>query len=229
MKDEIIDFFVIRLEALGGKNKAKQMEAYLKGKQQFLGVQTPERKKVQQEFKKVYPKPKITLMSNKQILAIVSELWNRKEREYRYVGLFLLEYSKATLLIENLQFLKELIISGDWWDITDSIAPKYIGDLLRSKNNIMTAHMKKWVLHENLWIRRSAILCQLKFKTETDTNLLDYVIKQTMHEKEFFIQKAIGWILREYAKTDAKYVRNFIDQHRSSLAKLSIREASKYL
>lgn len=226
---EIIDFFVSRLEPLRDEEKGKKMEAYLKGKQKHLGVQTPQRKLFYKEFKQRYKNNNdIKSVTNSEVIDIITELWNRKEREYRYVAIFLLEYFNS-ISISNLDFLKELIISGDWWDITDNIAPSFIGELLKTDKKTMTKVMKKWALDENMWIRRSAILCQLKFKTETDADLLEYCIKQTMHEKEFFIQKAIGWILREYAKTDPKYVRNFIDQHRNSLAKLSIREASKYL
>ncbi len=228
MSVEIIDFFVSRLEVQKNLEKAEQMEAYLKGKQPFLGVQTPQRKEIYKEFKKTIGKSMKTELKEDQIIKTIRILWDKKEREYRYVALFILDYFKITK-IENLDLLQNLIISGDWWDITDSIAPNHIGYLLKLHNTEMTEILKLWVHHDNMWIRRSAILSQLKFKSNTDTEFLEYSVINTMHEKEFFIQKAIGWILREYSKTNSEFVYKFIERNKNSLSKLSIREGSKYL
>lgn len=228
MIDEIVQFFVTRLEPLRDDTKAQQMEAYMKGKQVFLGVQTPKRKEVYREFKQTLGKLLKNSITQKEVESAVTILWNRKEREYRYVALYVLEYFD-TITLDNLDFLRRLIISGDWWDITDSIAPNFIGKLLKTNKEHMTTELKSWIHDENLWIRRSAILSQLKFKTETDEELLEYCIINTMQEKEFFIQKAIGWIMREYSKTNVSFVSKFIEKHKKSLSKLSIREGRKYL
>ena len=228
MSDKIIDFFVSRLEGQKNTEKAQEMEAYMKGKQPFLGVQTPQRKEFYKDFKQTIGKSMKTDLIEDQIIEAIMILWEKREREYRFVALFILDYFEITKL-ENLDLLQNLIISGDWWDTTDSIAPNHIGNLLKLHKAEMTKILKLWVHHDNMWIRRSAILSQLKFKSNTDTEFLEYCITNTMHEKEFFIQKAIGWILREYSKTNSEYVSKFIEDHKDSLAKLSIREGNKYL
>lgn len=228
MSANIIDFFVSRLEVQKNQEKAEQMEAYMKGKQPFLGVQTPQRKIIYKEFKQTMGKSLKTELKEDHLINTIHVLWDKREREYRFVALFILDYFKITKF-ENLDLLRNLIISGDWWDTTDSIAPNHIGELLKSHKTEMTEILKLWVHDENMWIRRSAILSQLKFKAITDTEFLEYCITNTMHEKEFFIQKAIGWILREYSKTNRVFVSKFIEKNKKSLSKLSIREGSKYL
>ncbi|MHA2030913.1 MAG: DNA alkylation repair protein [Candidatus Kariarchaeaceae archaeon] len=228
MSEEIVDFFVSRLEPLRDNIKSRQMEEYLKGKQTFLGVQTPKRKEFYKEFKKTLGKSLKASITKADLEAVISILWSRKDREYRYVALFLLEYFDI-ITLDSLPLLRDLIVSGDWWDITDGIARNYVGDLLRSNKEVMTKELKLWIHDKNLWIRRSAILAQLKFKENTDEELLEYCITKAMHEKEFFIQKAIGWILREYSKTNKQYVAEFIEKYKNKLSKLSIREGSKYL
>ena len=225
---KVVNFFISRYEKLRDDEIATGMKAYLKNKQDFLGIQNPARKEIYKDFKSEMGRSLKKTITPNDVESIVMVLWDKPEREYRYTALFLIEYFK-TYSIDRISFLEQLIISGDWWDITDTIAPRFVGDLLKENKMQMKEILKKWVNHDNMWIRRSAILSQLKFKKNTDVELLSYCIFQTMNEKEFFIQKAIGWILREFSKTNPKFVVDFINSHNETLSRLSVREGSKYL
>ena len=226
--NEIIEFFVNRLESLRNEEKGQKMSKYMRYKQEFLGVQTPQRKEIYKEFKKSIGKSFKHSFNRHDVEKIVTYFWNKNEREYYYVGLFLLDYL-GSLNIEYLEFIQKLIVKGDWWDTTDSITIEFVGNILKENKLKMTDIIKEWVLDENMWIRRSAILSQLYFKENMDQELLTYCLNKTMHEKEFFIQKAIGWALREYSKINKEFVTKFITANRDNLSKLSIREGSKYI
>lgn len=228
MIDNIISFFERKLTENRDEERAQKMTAYMKNIQPFFGIPTPKRKEFYKEFKKEMGKEFINWISEDKIDKLVNAFWGKREREYRYVGLFLLDYCKINTP-RQLPLLRKLIIQGNWWDTTDSIAIDFVNPLLLNYQKTIRPVIKEWVNTDNLWLRRTAILSQLYFKTETDLDLLQYCITQTMLEKEFFIQKAIGWALREYSKTNPTFVIQFMDKFHSSLSKLSIREGEKYL
>jgi 3-methyladenine DNA glycosylase AlkD len=127
---------------------------------------------------------------------------------------------------DAIQFLEKLLTTKSWWDSVDSIAP-LAGEMARKYPELIDETMNHWSVDDNFWLRRSAILFQLKYKQQTNEDLLyDYIVKNA-DSKEFFIQKAIGWALREYSKTNPESVKAFIEGNH--LAPLSIREGSKYL
>lgn len=128
---------------------------------------------------------------------------------------------------DHIPLLEWLITTKSWWDTVDALATKSVGAVAKKYPETIPETIEGWAYGEHLWLRRTAILFQLKYKAETDEELLYRYIEQNADSKEFFIQKAIGWVLREYSKTDPDSVRNFIETH--PLAKLSIREGSKYL
>ena len=153
-------------------------------------------------------------------------LWKLPEREYTYAALDLAQKYRKKLT--DLCFIRYLIETRSWWDSVDFLAAHILGYVVLKTPSLL-CDMDKWIEDSNFWIRRSAILCQLKWKEKTDEARLFSYCKKTAHESEFFIRKAIGWSLREYSKTSPQNVAAFIKENHSLLSPLSFREASKHL
>jgi 3-methyladenine DNA glycosylase AlkD len=166
------------------------------------------------------------LPEREQLFEEVWKLYNLPEREYQYAGIALIEKMRKHLTPEDFPALLQLIETKSWWDSVDSIAPHFVGQLVKMDWEYGEVVMIEWSMSDNMWTNRSAILHQLKFKHETDTDLLFKIIKQHSDSKEFFIQKAIGWALREYAKTSSGVVKKFVEEQ--PLKPLSKREALKH-
>lgn len=210
-------------EFLNNKNEenAKGMKAYLKDNFEFLGVKTPLRKQLSKEFLK--EKSKETFIDE----ALVRELWANEYRERQYIAIDYLIKQKKKLQREHIALIKDLIVTKSWWDSVDLIASHLAGELGRKYPELIEEYFLPWSESENMWLRRTAILYQLKYKENTNTDFLKQVIKVNLHQEEFFIRKAIGWSLREYSKSNQEWVREFIANNK--LSKLSEKEASKYL
>ena len=176
-------------------------------------------------------------------MLLVFEFWNLPEREFQYLALDYLHQMKKWVIFDDMEKIKKLIVSKSWWDTVDAL-DELVGHLLltgrkQATENDSTAYeqvktlVKEWAQAENFWIRRIAIDCQFSFKNQTDLELLSYNIEKNLlgssFADEFFITKAIGWALRDLAKTNSAWVIKFIEEHENKMAKLSIREASKHL
>jgi 3-methyladenine DNA glycosylase AlkD len=120
-----------------------------------------------------------------------------------------------------------MIVTGAWWDLVDPLATHHLGDILRSDRRRVTALLKKWARGDDMWKRRAAILSQIRFKADTDLALLYSCIEPNLAHTDFFIRKAIGWALRQYAWVDAKEVRRYVRAHNDALSALSVRQALK--
>jgi 3-methyladenine DNA glycosylase AlkD len=201
---------------------AKQMEGYMKNKFRFLGIQSPLRRSLSLPLLKEWGMYKLPIQVD-----FVRLLWDQEEREFQNVALDYLAKHVKQLEAEHIELLRELIISKSWWDTVDGIAIGLVGNLASRYPELIAQFLDPWSTDENMWLRRTAVLFQLHYKTRTDEQRLYEYIRLNAHSKEFFIQKAIGWALREYSKTNASSVRQFIQSH--SLAKLSVREGSKYI
>jgi 3-methyladenine DNA glycosylase AlkD len=213
---DIFDMF--RLSADSGK--AAQMSAYMRSQFPFLGIPTPERKKLSREFLK--DKSRCALD-----WGFVFKGWEQPEREFQYLAIDYLSKLMPRLTADDIPKLRELAVTKSWWDTIDGL-DVIIGDIaLRfpQVNDTLAA----WSTDDNFWLRRIAIDHQLRRKDKTDTDLLERVIVNSFGQTEFFVNKAIGWSLREYSKTNPDWVRDFIERHKDKLAPLSIREASKYI
>ncbi|MDR1791639.1 MAG: DNA alkylation repair protein [Propionibacteriaceae bacterium] len=200
--------------------KAQPMAAYMKHICPFLGIPKPERAALSKEF----------LKQARQATEIdwefVTDCWGR-EREFQYLALDYLRAVASLLTPADVPRLRDLALIKPWWDTID-VFDRIIGGIaLRfpAVNETLLA----WSTDASIWLRRIAIDHQLNRKDRTDTALLEQIIVNNLGQREFFINKAIGWSLREYSKTDPTWVRAFLARHHDSLAPLSIREASKYL
>lgn len=202
--------------------RAAGQGAYMRHQFVFIGLPTPLRKELQKEsFKKDQP------TSYNKLIQMMAELWAQEERDFHYAALDLAFIHKKLWTPALLPFLIERAQEQSWWDTIDYIAPRLVGPLVQ-KFSLLTADVQSLLTHHNFWVRRIALLYQLKYKTGTDQNFLFDACRFCMSEKEFFIRKAIGWALREYSKTDPIAVRAFIEKHRTQLSPLSIREGGKY-
>ncbi len=198
---------------------AEQMSAYMKDNFKFLGVQTPIRRSV--------TKPIFDNHAEYIDWVFVKEAWASDYRELQYAANDYLGSMKKLLTPKDLVTLKRLIETKSWWDTVDELA-KTIGTLML-KNSALNPRMLEWSKDDCMWVRRIAILHQLLRKKQTNVELFEQIIINNFHSDEFFINKAIGWALREYSKTNKLWVQNFIDTHKDALSALSIKEASKYL
>lgn len=211
---------VEKFEANRNLELALPMSAYMRNQFDFLGIKTPLRTAL---LKKQFAEHQ--LPDPKNLAEEVWKLYELPEREYQYAAIALLEKMKKQLTVDDLPFLQKLIESKSWWDSVDSIAPRTLGYVIQIERTAGTSCMFEWSQAQNMWTNRAAILHQLKYKQQTDTAALSRIILQHAESPEFFIQKSIGWSLREYAKTDADWVRSFVSQQ--ALMPLSKREALK--
>jgi 3-methyladenine DNA glycosylase AlkD len=210
-----------------GPAKAPIMQAYMKSAIPYLGIQATPLRKV---AKAVFSAHK--LESFPEWRDTVLELWRgARYREERYLAIELAGYSayRKFRTLDALPMYEEMITNGAWWDYVDSLASHRLGELLRLHPAQMGRVLRAWAKSDDMWKRRSAILAQLGFKADTDLDLLYDCIRPSLGEKEFFLRKAIGWALRQFAKTDAKEVSRYVAEHEGRLSPLSKREALKNL
>ncbi|HMM20821.1 MAG TPA: DNA alkylation repair protein [Selenomonadales bacterium] len=201
---------------------AAGMAKYMRDQFPYLGIKAPERRLLLRQFLK-----DSGLDKGLPDRRLVLELWKLPEREYQYAAVDYLVELRRQLTAEDTGLLQGLITGKAWWDTVDPLATVVVGDLAGRHPHIVPETIEDWSGHENLWLRRTAILFQLKYKARTDTPLLYRFILRNAASREFFIQKAIGWALREYSKTDPESVRAFIREN--ALPRLSVREGGKYL
>lgn len=198
------------------------MAKYMKGQFDFFGVKSPLCKEILASLvKKHRPSDK------QKLLLLVNALWNEPERELQFFACNLLIHNIRILSPEDLPFLLSLAIRKSWWDTIDTLATRIIGPILLSDPTHHKRISKQWIHDPIFWIQRIALLYQLKWKSETTPEHIFALIRHVADEKEFFIRKAIGWILREYSKTNANAVQRFIKE--TELSPLSRREALKWL
>jgi 3-methyladenine DNA glycosylase AlkD len=201
---------------------AVPMAKYMKDKFPFLGLKTPARKELNKVFFRQYGLPEIT-----ELERITGDLWSLPEREYQYFALGLLRKMIKKLPKEFISLFEDLIVEKSWWDTVDGIASWFIGEHFKRFPELKNSYIEKWMRSDNIWLQRTCLLFQLEYKSATDTDLLVKLIRELEGSKEFFINKAIGWILREYSKTNSAFVIDFAEK--TDLAPLSRREALKWL
>jgi len=215
------------LHEAGDPIKAPVMQAYMKSAMPYHGVPTP---LLRQVCKATFADVRFETAS--QWRAQVLDLWrDARFREERHAALYLAgdKRGKPFQTLSAMKMYDELIVTGAWWDYVDEIASHRIGPILKDFPAPMRRKMLSWSKSNNLWKRRSAIICQLGFKAETDLELLYACIEPSLGSSEFFLQKAIGWALRQYAWIDGDEIKKYVRLNRTRLKALSCREALKNL
>ena len=213
------------LRQAGDPAKAPIMRAYMKSTMPYHGVPTPVLRQVCKTIFADMPFPTAPRWRSQ-----VLYLWrNARFREERYAALLLAgdKRAQAFQTPSTMKMYEEFVTTGAWWDYVDDIASHRVGPILRDHPARMRRMMLTWSKSDNLWKRRTAILCQLGFKAETDLELLYACIAPSLESREFFLQKAIGWALRQYAWTDGGEVKKYVRLNHTRLSALSRREALK--
>jgi 3-methyladenine DNA glycosylase AlkD len=227
----------LALEQAADPAKAPQMQAYMKSAMPYRGVPSAKLKWLCREAFKAHPLDSFT-----EWRRVAEDLWRTASfREERYAAILLTDDRRYASFrtFATVPLFEEMIVTGAWWDFVDVISSHHLGDVLRIEPRRMKSLMRRWASDKDMWKRRAAILCQIRFKQNTDLDLLYACIEPSLSghstrtqsgslmANEFFIRKAIGWALRQYAWTDPKEVRRYVREHKESLSPLSVREALK--
>jgi 3-methyladenine DNA glycosylase AlkD len=221
---ELIDGIRHGLRASADPIRAPKMQAYMKSAMPYLGVPLPGVRQIVRDALRVRP----ALTSN-AVVGCATVLWrDAVYREERYAAAALVRVTKVATELDLLPLHQEMIVSGAWWDHVDE-ASHHVGDLLLAHPEAMRPVVLAWSVDPDKWLRRSSIICQVGHRGATDSALLSEVIAPNTDDRDFFIRKAIGWALRDYARTDPDWVRQFVGARRDELSPLSVREAMKHI
>lgn len=210
------------LAPLADKERAAQMRAYLRGQFDFLGITAPARR---QAIKALG----LPSMGAKDALRAAQLLWEKKPREHRYTAIDILDRNARSLGARHLPRIKRLLQRESWWETVDGLAG-VIGRVVRQEKDRGSQEvMDRWLRDDDFWVRRVAMIHQLGWRAETDARRLFAYAETLAAEKEFFVRKAIGWALRDFARTDPGAVRRFLREKGERFSGLTVREAAKHL
>jgi 3-methyladenine DNA glycosylase AlkD len=201
---------------------AVQMAAYMKNNFEFFGISTPKRRAISKVFFKEFQP-----INTQEIINTSLFLWQSVQRELHYIAIELLKFHRKKFDENIIEIYEQFIITNSWWDSVDSVCSNLLDYYFKKNPHKIKEITGKWNTSENFWLQRNSIMFQKFFNEKTDTELLSKYILSCNGSNEFFIRKAIGWALREYAYTNPNWVRNFVATN--ELAKLSKREAMKHL
>src|SRR3990170_4805181 len=201
--------------------QAGPMKKYMRDQFEYLGIKTPARSALQKQFISDHGLPAL-----KDLDAIARELWGLLQREFQYAATSLIGQLESKLEVEFITTLEYLLVTKSWWDTVDTLAGNAVGTHFKRFPKVREKYLKKWRKADNFWLRRTALLFQLGYKKDTDFDLLCEIIHENLGSDEFFINKAIGWALRQYAHTNPITVRKFV-RATKELHPLSRREALK--
>jgi 3-methyladenine DNA glycosylase AlkD len=217
--------YIVPLKTLLKQNanvaQAGPMKKYMRDQFEYLGVKSPQLKLLFRQAIKEHGLPSL-----EESDAVIHELWELPEREYQYLAISFMERLEKKLPSNAIKTLEYMIVNKSWWDTVDNIS-HIVGIHFKRYPDVREKYLPKWRAAGNFWLRRTAILFQLDYKQETDFDLLKDIIQENLGSKEFFINKAIGWSLRQYARLDPNAVKKFVDA--TPLHPLSRREAMKHL
>jgi 3-methyladenine DNA glycosylase AlkD len=223
LADEIMGRLSRAFDRARDPERAAPMAAYMRDQFPFLGIPTPTREALTREVLAGVGRP-----SEPDLAAVALACWERTEREYQYFACGFLRRHARACGAGFIGVARHLIVSKSWWDTVDTLAAHLVGPLVLAHPELVDI-TDAWLIADDRWLVRTAILHQLTFKEATDAKrLFRYCALQSSHP-DFFVRKAIGWALREYAKIDPAAVRTFVATHQSRLAVLSVREALKNL
>ncbi|MGR3874073.1 DNA alkylation repair protein [Streptomyces graminifolii] len=221
LADTVLERLTVTYAAAADPERAASMRAYMKDVAPFLGLTTPLRRALSRTVLEGTPRP-----DEADCTAIALRCWELPEREYQYFAVDYLRRHVRQCTSGFLPVARYLVSTVPWWDTVDALASHVVGGLVAADAKLV-GDMDAWIVDEDMWVARTALLHQLRYKERTDTErLFVYCLRQSGHP-DFFIRKAIGWCLREYAKTDPEAVRGFLAREKGRFAPLSVREALK--
>lgn len=221
---KLIAFVERELQQRANPRNAVAMAAYMKTSMPFYGVPKPAREVIARELKQRFP-----IANRKDYERAVLGLWNLPHREEKYFAIDVARMWRDFIVPESMPLYRRLIEEGAWWDTVDEVAAHLVGAVLLANRKQIAPMMDRWIDDTDMWIRRAAIISQLKHKDKSDhVRLFRYSLARA-DEKEFFIRKAIGWALRQYAYSAPERVRDFITRNRAKLSPLTYREAARVL
>jgi 3-methyladenine DNA glycosylase AlkD len=220
----MIDELILQMHSSRNDEKAVVMKAYMKDHFDYFGIQSKKRKEIQKRFFS----ENINTSGPEQKRKFVLDLWCQPQRECQYVALdYINTWSKKEYSREDIELIYHLITTKSWWDTVDGLASNFMGKYFNLFPEEIESIISNWRNDEDMWVRRACLLFQLKYGKNTNKALLYSLIDQYLPDKQFFIQKAIGWTLRQYSKFDPQSVRDYLkDKELGSVAR---REAYKYL
>ncbi len=201
---------------------AAGQKAYMKNQFEFYGIKTPLRRKNQKFFL-----TKENLPPKSDLDKMVTALWSKPQREYQYFAQELAHKYLKQFEKKDITLLEFMVTHKSWWDTVDFISSKSMGEYFKIYPDQRSKYVEKWIASENMWLQRSSVLFQLNYKAQVDTGLLTSTINSLLGSKEFFINKAIGWMLRNYSKTNPGWVVDFVSK--TKLEKLSRKEALRLI
>ncbi len=203
--------------------RAVQMKRYMKDQFEFYGISAPDRRALMRAHYKKFDLPPWS-----DIGIIARSLWEMDERECQHTVMDIMNRMKKNLSPDNLSLLEYFITTKSWWDTVDGVSSWLVGALFKEHPELILPTTSKWMETGNIWLQRCCLLFQLQYKKDTDLDLLFGFIEALSEHKSFWIRKAIGWVLREYSKTDQQTVRDYVEAH-PELSGLSKREALKVI
>jgi 3-methyladenine DNA glycosylase AlkD len=215
------------LREAGDATKAAQMRAYMKSAMPFHGVSSPDCRAIMRDVLATHALP-----DRATWLATVLALWDdASHREERYAALAVAKDRRyaAHRDLDVLPLYRHLVLTGAWWDLVDDVATHLVGPLVLGHPARVRPTVAAWASDEDRWLRRTAVICQVGAKDRTDLPLLTMAVEANVDDRDFFLRKAIGWALRQHARTDPDWVRDFVAAHDDRLSSLSRREALKHL
>ncbi|TMM59256.1 DNA alkylation repair protein [Maribacter algarum] len=222
MVDDFITTLTIEFQKNANRKIASEQKAYMRGQFDYYGIKTPQRRKIQKPFL-----VKQFLPEKKEAIQIVKLLWSKPQRDYHYVAQeLMLKYSRQ-MTEDDITVFEFMVTHKSWWDTVDFIATKLMGTYFKKYPEKRKNYVEKWLKSGNTWLQRSALLFQLKYKEELDTQILSIAIEGLLESKEFFINKAIGWVLRDYSRVNPDWVWDYVND--TSLNNLSKREALRLI
>lgn len=228
LADQFVQEIRSSLQLNANPEHASAMRAYMRDQFDFLGIKTPLRRKLLAQVVKPIGKSKF---SAPEVLQLADLLWQLPQREYQYIAVDLLAQHKKILRLQDVSALIQLAQKKSWWDSVDGLAA-VIGDIVfltRAHSLDAQDTMDQALHHSSMWVRRIAMTHQLGWRLQTDTARLFSYALQLAAEEDFFIRKAIGWALRDYARWQPDQVRDFVTAHQIHFSALSVREALKHL
>ena len=211
-----------RLAHVADPQRAASMAAYMRHQFPFYGIDAATRRTIIREVQQQLGLPAF-------VMDLAHQLWQHDERELQYAACDILVQPRVlkTLSADDVATVAALITQKSWWDTVDCLAPNVIGIILRPLPDLMEQWAREWIASDNIWLQRTAIIMQLRYRQQTNASLLFRCIEQRATSTEFFVRKGAGWALRQYAYVEPARVQHFVETHRDVLSGLTVREALK--